>query len=445
MESRRQRSIYEIERERQMEVALEEERKQLLLALALEQRDNLTSSAKSALLRQHGQSMDIAIKNEFKEFENTYEEILSQAAVNSMQEAHEMVSAHFQDGVRDLHAAAASTNNFGSLANDTNEKMRRQLLSSRLQQPQSVTPSCINPTIHASTSVQGQGHNSKQLVSLQVHADLQEQLNQQHKISIESGQQDIAISDVEHKANISHNSKSSSYHHLSTSATDSQSSSKAISPAKNVIFSSKENAASSFSRSASTLDQTIVSEDHIDPQLPSTISRIGSNDSVRSQSSSIASTITNTTNKKSNSSLVPSLEVNDIKTAPPSKVIPLNERSMGNLPLQCTASKPLESFSRSNSMDRSQGKSDLQVLTGVDDNSRNINSLKSTELKKDQIDFDVNSDVSNNNTFDTNLSVSVVDEKTTNSYNDVEVLSKSKVLYIIYFLYYLLIFISSTY
>lgn len=60
-------------RDRQLEIAVEEERRQLVLALTLEERDRLEAQAHKAMLREQGKAMDHVLRQEFTEFGNEYQ------------------------------------------------------------------------------------------------------------------------------------------------------------------------------------------------------------------------------------------------------------------------------------------------------------------------------------------------------------------------------------
>jgi hypothetical protein len=60
-------------RDRQLEIAVEEERRKLVLALTLEERDRLESEAHSAMLREQGKALDHVLRQEFADFGNEYQ------------------------------------------------------------------------------------------------------------------------------------------------------------------------------------------------------------------------------------------------------------------------------------------------------------------------------------------------------------------------------------
>ena len=71
-EIRRQASLREIERTHQIQCALEQERRQLMLTLALEERDKLAAVAEERILQTHGKAVDEVIQQEFETFGEEY-------------------------------------------------------------------------------------------------------------------------------------------------------------------------------------------------------------------------------------------------------------------------------------------------------------------------------------------------------------------------------------
>lgn len=65
-------TLQEMYRDRQLEVAVEEERRKLVLALTLEERDRLEAQAHSAMLHEQGRAMDSVLQQEFAEFGSEY-------------------------------------------------------------------------------------------------------------------------------------------------------------------------------------------------------------------------------------------------------------------------------------------------------------------------------------------------------------------------------------
>ena len=72
-ERRREKTLREMHRDRQLDIAVEEERRKLLLALSLEERDRLEAEAEAALLRQQGRVLDQVLQKEFVEFGEEYQ------------------------------------------------------------------------------------------------------------------------------------------------------------------------------------------------------------------------------------------------------------------------------------------------------------------------------------------------------------------------------------
>lgn len=108
VENRRQRTAYELEREHQLHVAVEEERKQLMLSLALEQKEKLTATARSEIVKEQGRAVDYAIADEFSKYGQQYDEILASASAKSLQEAKDLMSKQFNDSIIQLQYAASN-------------------------------------------------------------------------------------------------------------------------------------------------------------------------------------------------------------------------------------------------------------------------------------------------------------------------------------------------
>mmetsp|Transcript_14403 Transcript_14403/g.21600 ORF Transcript_14403/g.21600 Transcript_14403/m.21600 type:complete len:785 (+) Transcript_14403:74-2428(+) len=94
-ETRRERTLRDMEREHQLRVAMEQERRQLLLSLSLEQRDALEATAQAEILREQGRAVEEVISEEFNSFGEEYQRQVSGAAEREATEARHTIAPLF--------------------------------------------------------------------------------------------------------------------------------------------------------------------------------------------------------------------------------------------------------------------------------------------------------------------------------------------------------------
>jgi hypothetical protein len=69
--------LYHLKQEHEIRTAVEEERRQLLLALSLEQRDQLEASAKYHILKDKGRAVESELQSQFQQFGDEYERYIA--------------------------------------------------------------------------------------------------------------------------------------------------------------------------------------------------------------------------------------------------------------------------------------------------------------------------------------------------------------------------------
>lgn len=72
-----QKTLHNLRQEYDIRTAVEEERRQLLLALSLEQRDQLEASAKLHILKDKGKAIESELQTQFQIFGDEYERYIS--------------------------------------------------------------------------------------------------------------------------------------------------------------------------------------------------------------------------------------------------------------------------------------------------------------------------------------------------------------------------------